>query len=281
MNSDLCSLHPAWVFCCSHWELLSQYLLYSSFQNKSLALLVETRPLVCLAASRFCWMFQFTSGFPFHWLLKTRQEEGNQTAEQTSFTSKNLCERSHTGQMLRKSLLTVLKFYHRSPGKQELLQSFASVKSRLEPRSCFFPSKDDKVKSEETVLVGLEDGSWFAALALVSSHRVRAVKHRFTGQFRLEKTSTIFKSSVNSALPSLPVSHVPKHHIYTSFGNHLQGRWFHHWPGQPVPAPDNPAGEESFPNSKAKPPLPELEAVSSSCWEGWVRQGEQGALGFK
>lgn len=137
MNSDLCSLHAAWVFCCSHWELLSQYLLCSSFQNKSLVLLVETRPLVCLAAGRFCWMFQFKSGFPFHWLLKTRQEEGNQTAEQTSFTSKNLCERSHPGQTLRKSLLTVLKFYHRSPGKQELLQSFASVKSRVEAPAYF------------------------------------------------------------------------------------------------------------------------------------------------
>lgn len=280
MNSDLCSLHAAWVFCCSHWELLSQYLLCSSFQNKSLVLLVETRPLVCLAAGRFCWMFQFKSGFPFHWLLKTRQEEGNQTAEQTSFASKNLRERSHPGQTLRKSLLTVLKFYHRSPGKQELLQSFASVKSRVESRSCLFPSRDAKVKSEETVSVGLEDGSRFAALALVSSHRARSVKHRFTGWFRLEKTSTAFKSNVNSALPSPPLGHVPKRHIYTSF-KPLQGRWFHHWPGQPVPAPDNPFGEESFPNSQAKPPLPELEAVSYSCCEGWVRQGEQGALGFK
>lgn len=152
-------------------------------------------------------MFQFKSGFPFHWLLKTRQEEGNQTAEQTSFTSKNLCERSHPGQMLRKSLLTVLKFYHRSPGKQEPLQSFASVKSRLESHSCLFLSRDAEVKSEETVSVGLEDGSRFAALALVSSHRARSVKHRLTGRFRLEKTSTAFMSNVNSALPSPPLNH--------------------------------------------------------------------------
>lgn len=108
VNTDLCSLQPAWVFCCSHWEWLSQYLLFSSFQNKSLGLLVEKGPLVCLAAARFCWMFQFASGFPFHWLSKTRQGEGNQTAEQTCLTSKNFCGRSHTGQTLRKSLLTVL-----------------------------------------------------------------------------------------------------------------------------------------------------------------------------
>lgn len=159
MNSDLCSLQPAWVFCSSHWELLSQYLLYSSFQNKSLVLLVETRPLVCLAVGRFCWMFQFKSGLPFHWLLKTRQEEGNQTAEQTSFTSKSLRGRSHTGQMLRKPLPIVLYFYHGSPGKQELLQSSTPVKSRLESNSCLFPSRDAKVKSEETVLAALEDVS--------------------------------------------------------------------------------------------------------------------------
>lgn len=93
--------------------------------------------------------------------------------------------------MLRKSLLTVLWFYHEFPGKQELLQSFAPMKNRLESHSCSFLNRNAKVKTEETDLVGLEDGSRsllchrFAVLALVSSHRTRSIKHRFTGYLRL------------------------------------------------------------------------------------------------
>jgi len=33
----------------------------------------------------------------------------------------------------------------------------------------------------------------------------------------LEKTFKIIESTVNLTLPSLPLNHVPKHHIYTSF----------------------------------------------------------------
>jgi len=36
-----------------------------------------------------------------------------------------------------------------------------------------------------------------------------------------------------------------------------------HFPGQPVPRLDNPLGEEIFPNTRSKPPLAQLEAVSS------------------
>ncbi|KAK4813607.1 LOW QUALITY PROTEIN: hypothetical protein QYF61_011953, partial [Mycteria americana] len=40
-------------------------------------------------------------------------------------------------------------------------------------------------------------------------------------------------------LPSPPLTHVPKHHIYRSF-KHLQGWGLNHFPGQPVPMLDNP-----------------------------------------
>ncbi|KAK4829643.1 hypothetical protein QYF61_005936 [Mycteria americana] len=68
--------------------------------------------------------------------------------------------------------------------------------------------------------------------------------------------------TVNLTLPSTPLNHVPKCHIYTSF-KYLQGWRLHHFPGQPVPVLDNPCGEEIFPNIQSKPPLAQLEAVSS------------------
>jgi len=41
---------------------------------------------------------------------------------------------------------------------------------------------------------------------------------------------------------------------------HLQGFPF---PGKPIPVLNNPFGEEIFPNTQSKPPLMQLEAVSS------------------
>ncbi|KAK4823962.1 hypothetical protein QYF61_008348 [Mycteria americana] len=44
-----------------------------------------------------------------------------------------------------------------------------------------------------------------------------------------------------------------------------------HFPGQPVPMLDNPFSEEKFPNSQSKPPLAQLEAISSrpiTCYLG-------------
>ncbi|KAK4829526.1 hypothetical protein QYF61_005165 [Mycteria americana] len=44
-----------------------------------------------------------------------------------------------------------------------------------------------------------------------------------------------------------------------------------HFPGQPVPMLDNPLGEEKFPNTQSKPPLAQLEAISScpiTCYLG-------------
>ena len=44
---------------------------------------------------------------------------------------------------------------------------------------------------------------------------------------------------------------------------HLQGWWLHHFPGQPVPAPDHSFSKEIFPNIQSKPPLTQLEAILS------------------
>ncbi|KAK4806908.1 hypothetical protein QYF61_012629 [Mycteria americana] len=51
----------------------------------------------------------------------------------------------------------------------------------------------------------------------------------------------------------------------------LQGWRLNHFPGQPVPMLDNPFGEEKFPNIQSKPPLVQLEAISSrpiTCYLG-------------
>ncbi|KAK4826742.1 hypothetical protein QYF61_010995 [Mycteria americana] len=50
--------------------------------------------------------------------------------------------------------------------------------------------------------------------------------------------------------------------IYTSF-KYLQGWRLNHFPGQPLPMLDNPFSEKKFPNIQSKPPLVQLEAVSS------------------
>ncbi|KAK4808458.1 hypothetical protein QYF61_005523 [Mycteria americana] len=42
-----------------------------------------------------------------------------------------------------------------------------------------------------------------------------------------------------------------------------KGWRLHHCPGQPLPMLDNPFSEEKFPNTQSKPPLAQLEAVSS------------------
>ncbi|KAK4824165.1 hypothetical protein QYF61_011292, partial [Mycteria americana] len=58
--------------------------------------------------------------------------------------------------------------------------------------------------------------------------------------------------------------------IQTSF-KYLQGWRLNHFPGQPVPMLDNPLGEEKFPNIQSKPPLAQLEAISScpiTCYLG-------------
>jgi len=49
----------------------------------------------------------------------------------------------------------------------------------------------------------------------------------------------------------------------TGFFEHLQGWGLHHFPGQPVPMPDHSCSKEIFPNIQSKPPLAQLEAISS------------------
>jgi len=69
-------------------------------------------------------------------------------------------------------------------------------------------------------------------------------------------------SSINLTLPTPPLNHVPKCHIYTSF-KYLQGWGLNHFPWQPVPMLDNPFCEEIFPHIQSKPLLVVLEAISS------------------
>ncbi|KAK4814695.1 LOW QUALITY PROTEIN: hypothetical protein QYF61_025521 [Mycteria americana] len=68
--------------------------------------------------------------------------------------------------------------------------------------------------------------------------------------------------TVNLTLPSPPLHHVPKHLIQISF-KCFQGWRLNHFPGQPVPMLDNPFSNEIFPNIQSKPPLAQLEAISS------------------
>ncbi|KAK4818143.1 hypothetical protein QYF61_006742, partial [Mycteria americana] len=57
------------------------------------------------------------------------------------------------------------------------------------------------------------------------------------------------------------------HSVYA----HIQGWRLNHFPGQPVPVLDNPFSEVKFPNIQSKPPLAQLEAISScpiTCYLG-------------
>ncbi|KAK4829045.1 hypothetical protein QYF61_001850 [Mycteria americana] len=52
---------------------------------------------------------------------------------------------------------------------------------------------------------------------------------------------------------------------------HIEGLRLNHFTGQPVPMLDNPFSEEKFPNIQSKPPLAQLEAISSrpiTCYLG-------------
>lgn len=79
---------------------------------------------------------------------------------------------------------------------------------------------------------------------------------------RLEKASKITESKYCPALPSPPLKHVPKCHIYTRF-KYLQGWWLNPFPRQPVPMLDLPYGGEIFFKIQSKTPLVQLEAISS------------------
>ncbi|KAK4825244.1 hypothetical protein QYF61_025643 [Mycteria americana] len=105
---------------------------------------------------------------------------------------------------------------------------------------------------------------WVTEMALVESCGL------LFGLLRLEKTFKIIESNRNLTLPRPPLYHVPKHLIQTSF-KYLQGWQLNHFPGQPVPMLDNPFSEVKFPNIQSKPPLVQLEAISSrpmACYLG-------------
>ena len=75
---------------------------------------------------------------------------------------------------------------------------------------------------------------------------------RITESFRLEKTLKIIESNCKpntTKLPRLPLNHVPKCHVYTSF-EYLQAWSLHHFPGQHVPVLNNPFRVEIFPNTQ-------------------------------
>ncbi|KAK4809530.1 hypothetical protein QYF61_015366 [Mycteria americana] len=57
-----------------------------------------------------------------------------------------------------------------------------------------------------------------------------------------QKRGITYSTDRKLALPSPPLNHVPKHHIYTPF-KYLQGWRLNHFPGQPVRMLDNPFGE--------------------------------------
>uniref|UniRef100_A0A8C3PT73 Plexin-A4 n=1 Tax=Calidris pygmaea TaxID=425635 RepID=A0A8C3PT73_9CHAR len=68
--------------------------------------------------------------------------------------------------------------------------------------------------------------------------------------------------TINLMLTKPPLNHVAQHHICPSF-KYRQGWQLHHFPGQPVPRLNNPFSVKTFPNIQSKPPLEQLEAVSS------------------
>lgn len=77
--------------------------------------------------------------------------------------------------------------------------------------------------------------------------------HRIIQLFMLEKALRIkFNHPPNATSPLL--NHVAKNHAHTSL-KHLQGWGHHHFPGQPVPVPDQPLHEEILPYVQFKPPL--------------------------
>ncbi|KAK4821752.1 hypothetical protein QYF61_000813 [Mycteria americana] len=101
---------------------------------------------------------------------------------------------------------------------------------------------------------------------------IKGLIHITESQNRIGWKGPLRSSSptVNLALPRPPLYHVPKHLIQTSF-KYLQGWRLNHFPGQPVPMLDNPFSEVKFPHIQSKPPLVQLEAISShpsTCYLG-------------
>ncbi|KAK4815585.1 hypothetical protein QYF61_004800 [Mycteria americana] len=117
-------------------------------------------------------------------------------------------------------------------------------------------------------LLGCEVGQpWLRGPALLPREvRVTESQNRLGWKRPLRSSSP----TINLTLPRPPLNRVPKHHIYVSF-KYLQGWRLNHFPGQPGPMLDNPSSEDIFPNTQSKPPLVQLEAISSgpiTCYLG-------------
>ncbi|KAK4824151.1 hypothetical protein QYF61_011229 [Mycteria americana] len=115
-------------------------------------------------------------------------------------------------------------------------------------------------------LEGVSYEEWLKTWGLSSLERITESQNCIGWKRPLSSSSP----TVNLTLLSPPLHHVPKHHIQTSF-KYLQGWRLNHFPGQPLPMLDNPFSEVKFPNIQSKPPLAQLEAISShpiTCYLG-------------
>ncbi|KAK4829686.1 hypothetical protein QYF61_006061, partial [Mycteria americana] len=116
-------------------------------------------------------------------------------------------------------------------------------------------------------------GSWLKAIELQAHNQSTSKNPRITeskNRIGWKRPLRSSRPTVNLTLPRPPLYHVPKHLIQTSF-KYLQGWRLNHFPGQPVPMLDNPFSEVKFPNIQPKPPLAQLEAISSrpiTCYLG-------------
>ncbi|KAK4814666.1 hypothetical protein QYF61_024802 [Mycteria americana] len=92
-------------------------------------------------------------------------------------------------------------------------------------------------------------------------------------EFTLEFQPVQYSSTETAAMPWPSVSPGPSPLLLSKCSQAQQSKgWrLNHFPGQSVPMLDNPLGEEKFPNIQSKPPLAQLEAISScpiTCYLG-------------
>lgn len=68
-----------------------------------------------------------------------------------------------------------------------------------------------------------------------------------------------------------PLNHIPQYNIYMVL-QYLQGQWFHHLSGQPVPLPDHTLWEELFPKTQPESLLVQLEAIPTNPIVSYMRE---------